>query len=551
MKGKKIYVNGIDGDTGNYLLRPMKYIEAGAFIKSSRQSDEEVDFLRRTWALELALPLDVHAEKVTEAGWAIVFHRDEDEAVKKALEPLIEHRRKQINNDNIVKTLEYQGDDHEIWLANHGVGLGSVEPTKVPYYVLLVGSPERIPFVFGHNLNLEYAVGRLHFDKAEEYSHYAASVIDYETSDTVPHTRDAIFFATRHKCDPATQLSADLLVNPLADGVSAKGGQPGQPRVAEKYGFRTHKIWGNEATKEAFTQMLTPSSDTKLPAFVFTASHGIGWKKMNDKQLTNQGALLCQDFPGFGKIGPEYYFTASDLPQNSRVHGLIAFFFGCYSAGTPAHDRFFHLPDPKEEPSSKVPLPGRIADKPFIAALPKALLTHPKGGALACIGHIDRAWAYSITSPIAGPQLLPFKNAIGRILLGYPVGYALKDFTERYATLSANLADKLQKHIYSPSFKLTNSSFQKLKKERVHNKVIENLKNLKNKVLTEDKLLAAVENQIGAEQAEEYKKLILKHTFYPVWMNEGLARNWIERNDAQSYAVIGDPAVHLRVNDLV
>ena len=39
------------------------------------------------------------------------------------------------------------------------------------------------------------------------------------------------------------------------------------------------------------------------------------------------------------------------------------------------------------------------APKPFIAALPRRLLTHPNGSALAVIGHIDRAWGFSIQAP--------------------------------------------------------------------------------------------------------------------------------------------------------
>ena len=46
---------------------------------------------------------------------------------------------------------------------------------------------------------------------------------------------------------------------------------------------------------------------------------------------------------------------------------------------------------------------------------------------------------------VESPQLLPFQNAIGRILIGQPVGHAFKDFNERYASLSTQLAGKLEK----------------------------------------------------------------------------------------------------------
>ena len=114
----------------------------------------------------------------------------------------------------------------------------------------------------------------------------------------------------------------------------------------------------------------------------------------------------------------------------------------CYGAGTPARDRFIH------EPNSP---PPEIAPQSFIAALPKALLTHPAGGALACIGHVERAWGCSFITPKAGSQTLPFENAIGRILKGEPVGLAMKDFYERYASLSVSLSSMLEELSFGAS----------------------------------------------------------------------------------------------------
>ena len=35
------------------------------------------------------------------------------------------------------------GESKDDWLAKHGMGHGDAEPEKVPYYLLLVGGPER------------------------------------------------------------------------------------------------------------------------------------------------------------------------------------------------------------------------------------------------------------------------------------------------------------------------------------------------------------------------------------------------------------------------
>lgn len=59
------------------------------------------------------------------------------------------------------------------------------------------------------------------------------------------------------------------------------------------------------------------------------------------------------------------------------------------------------------------------------------------------IGHIERAWGYSFMFG-GTAQLLPFQKAVGRILTGQPISYSMKDFNEKYAALSTNLADVLE-----------------------------------------------------------------------------------------------------------
>jgi hypothetical protein len=64
----------------------------------------------------------------------------------------------------------------------------------------------------------------------------------------------------------------------------------------------------------------------------------------------------------------------------------------CFGAGTPKLDDFAHL---VAEPQAA------IAPYAFVAALPKALLGHPNG-ALAIVGHVERAWSYSFLWEEAG-----------------------------------------------------------------------------------------------------------------------------------------------------
>jgi Peptidase family C25 len=472
----KIYMNGINGMNGQYLIPPMDSSELARFIKNEPVDSSITGWLKRMWRTmsqpHLGLPFDVEPTDIKQTGWGIVFHVDEEDAVKEALGPLVEHRRREIGDDRRIKILEYRdGEDLFSWLARHWVGVGGLEPTKVPYYLLLVGSPEKIPFAFGHLLDMEYAVGRLHFDTSSEYVNYVTSLINYEMSSVVSNAKEAVFFATRH--DRSTELSADLLVKPLATN-----SQQAPLNTPVYDGFRIRSILGEIATKEALSNILVSPGSTLPPSFLFTASHGIGLPQDHSQQHAVNGALLCQNWQGPGTISPDSYFTGSDIALNSRIHGMITFHFACYSAGTPSHDRFTH--------NSRV-APGRIANPPFIAALPKALLSHPQGGAIACIGHVERAWSYSFITPGAGPQLQPFRNAISRILKGEPVGHAMKDFNERYAFLSTDLSSLLENLHFDPT---------------------------------------AVSDQT-------------------------LVMRWIERNDAESYIVIGDPVARLSANKML
>jgi hypothetical protein len=86
----------------------------------------------------------------------------------------------------------------------------------------------------------------------------------------------------------------------------------------------------------------------------------------------------------------------------------------------------------------------------FVSRLPQRLLAHPRGGALAVLGHVDQGWGYSIRPyervgpvmrPLANvdPQLTPYRNLLDDILSGKPVGHATQDLSAKYARLSHEL----------------------------------------------------------------------------------------------------------------
>ena len=467
MADESIYANGVNGLTGDYLLPPLP---ASDVARRARQPPEPPDDM--LWLKQLSDDMDAktfglrfnrNPLVLSSVGWAVVFSEDEDPAVKKALAPLVAHRRSMVGEE-LTKTLHHvPGERWTEWLERHKTAPGNIDPRKVPYYVLLVGSPARVPFSFQYLLDTEYAVGRIDFDDPDDYSRYAAAVIEHEEGASEPRDAAVTFFGTRHAFDGPTQLSSGSLVTPLATAFD--GGELADAIPSH----RVDSVIGKDATKSALGEVFAGTGACGRPALVFSATHGIGgWPAGHAEQAARHGALLCQNWPGLGQITADHYFAASDFLPDSDVLGMMAFFFACYGAGTPQIDDFHRAPG---EP------PPVIADPPFVARLPKALLS---AGALAVVGHVERAWGYSFVG--AGQsQLIPFENAIGQTLLGEPIGHAMKDFNDKYVVLSNNLLQIL-------------------------------------------------------DEIERGGKIV---------SDEELARLWTERNDAQNYVVIGDPAASL------
>ena len=146
------------------------------------------DKLRGDKPRSFGLPFGMDTNKLAEAGWGIVFHEDTPHEIRTALDPLIELRRKQAAVR--LKVLDYKkGEQARDWYQRHGISAGNIDPEIVPYYLLLVGPPDLIPFEFQYLLGVEYAMGRLAFDKAEDYERYARSTVAYEAARSVPNAK--------------------------------------------------------------------------------------------------------------------------------------------------------------------------------------------------------------------------------------------------------------------------------------------------------------------------------------------------------------------------
>lgn len=426
-----LYFNGINGATGDYETLPLPLDKLAQIAKGETLDEQDLKDLQQKHAQKTeghwAVKEGIDPKDLSQTGWGAIFafaDKDKTPAIREALSELLQHRQAQAGQ----YYQEYTGpaayrpkESKNEFLARHGAGPGPADPAKVPYYLLIVGDPESIPYSVQHQLDVQYAVGRIHFETVEEYAAYARAVVTAEKSPPfLPRT--ATLFGVANPDDPATGLSAASLIKPLSASL-----------VTNQPDWLVNTVAPADATKARLSQLLGGGAET--PALLFTASHGMGFPNADPRQLAHQGALLCQDWPGPQKwrqpIQDDFYLSADDIRSDTNLLGLMAFCFACYGAGTPRLDDFAHRTGQR----------AQIAPHAFVAGLPRKLLTQ---GALAAVGHVERAWGTSFLWDKAGVQIAVFESSFKRLMEGHPIGSAFEFFNERYAEISSDLSSQLE-----------------------------------------------------------------------------------------------------------
>ncbi len=418
LKKQKLMVLGLDGYRGQPIVNP---VPLGTFYKSIEKSTIQKrknvikNYFSEVSIGEIQNSIQWFTKKldnVKEAGWALLIHKD-DKKLEKLLAPLIKLRK--------GKLLYYKNEKPYEFMEKNGGW--DVNLNKIPYYILIAGSLNKIPVELQYLLDVRRSVGRLYFEDESDYKIYAEKIAKYESKPK----KNILFFAPVHGKNDATFYSKKYLVDPLYQTMKDEG-------------YKLKQLSAQSATEEGFFNEVSKTGYD----VIFSASHGMAIDDKFAIQKYIQGSIVCQD----GKFHPNIInnnkgiITGFDI-LNKKVDTKIWFMFACYCAGTMKRSDFSFWVGKNISNQLK----SYQSRENIISYLPQKLLAS-EDGPFSIIAHIDPAWVFSFMDAYQqSARLLPFKNVLKRIMKGVPVGRAMRGFNTRYAALSVALLNYVIDHL--------------------------------------------------------------------------------------------------------
>ena len=370
---------------------------------------------------------------LSQTGWAILFSSDADPAIKQQLKPLLDLRQRQVLRRAIPGRLPlfriFEGDEPNTggvllnpdgtpqtalqWTHQHGASLTSpVVPSIVPYYVLIVGSPERIPFSFQQDLKSQWLVGRLYFDDIEDYGRYAAHVVAQEPDPATPDVDPPVPPTQAARLDhQQPRRRRDHGARQRAHRQLPGHRRPGAVDPRQRLGL-CPPICLCAPTRPrpgsgTFSAALAARSPCSSPARTARRRRRPSPTTMPPTSAApRERSSPRRGCPG-SAVTDDCFFRADDIPDTNILPGMMVFLFACFSAELPRHRQ---LPRQRGRRS-----PIAVAKAPFISKLAQALLSH---GALAVIGHIDRAYKYGFVDTSGTSQVQAFRTPLEVLMQG-------------------------------------------------------------------------------------------------------------------------------------
>ena len=313
---------------------------------------------------------------------------------------------------------------------------GTATRETLPRYQLVLGNLDQVALSIQQALAIDGFVGRLAFDNPDHYRAYAEKVLSYEDGTAPIAASRAAFFAS-HDGSPAVSHGYENLVNPALRTMQSK-------QLNQTLQARELIELGDGDARTPLRDLLLEYAARPDPALLFTMSHGAGrpkrdgWASPQD-QRQRQGAMQLREGLLLGR----------DLATRPFMPGGVWFMFACYGAGVPEKSAYFAWLDKLEklgqfDKSASSVLRGLVetGGRPFISALPQAVLQNPQGP-LAFFGHVDLAWSYSYQDLDSGQAMSrpgKFMQVVSDLLHGYRVGIGFASLMRALAGAHAELS---------------------------------------------------------------------------------------------------------------
>lgn len=380
-----------------------------------------------------------------------------------------------------------------------------------PRYLLILGDLDEVPLSLQQVLQTDALVGRLAFTEPEGYEAYVDKVLQSQAR-ARSESGQALFYAVPDGT-AATQVGDTALVSPsfeLADSSRAAGEFPGEVRSLNQ-----------DSADRLSPDVLLSAARGPQPTALLSVSHGegapTGGFRSPVRKRERQGAMC---------FGDDEALAGADLRERRFLAQGLWLMVACYGAGTPNYSAYQpwieHLGRGAQNAELARLLAGlpRPDERPFIAALPQALLANP-GGPLAFIGHIDLAWTYSFADLDAGPHAIPrparFVEALRAALRGDRVGLCCRELMRALG--------QTQTEILALSQQLT---AQQLTAQQ----------------LTAQQLTAQRQGPARSELPRAAPTPRRSTGYDP---STRLGHLWMLRQDLLGYILLGDPAVRLPI----
>jgi hypothetical protein len=296
-------------------------------------------------------------------------------------------------------------------------------PNAIPRYLLIVASPEEIPWRVQCRMQVDAFVGRLDLDPAGLERYVEALLGDWPTA--TPQRKTPVIWAVDHGHPDITRL----MRRSVADKLKAEFQDDPDHEFDVGDGFYLSDA---QATHVALGEAL----HARNPAFVVTSSHGATFP-LGDVPAMQQQLGLPVD-------ADHVVLGLSGLQSAWSGHGTIWYAHACCSAGSDAASRFAGLVEPSS--SLAKTLSGVSQCGSMSAPLPRALLSSAMP-ARAFIGHVEPTFNWTLRDPVTGQVVTHnITSALyGELHLASnpPIGLAMNAYYDAVAGLLQDYSDAI------------------------------------------------------------------------------------------------------------